>query len=392
LVKEADTLTNAGYDVTVLYSYWNEWGTACDNQLLEKKAWKAIRVGGDPDQKPVVYFFSRLIYRVAVTVTKRIKIGYLVDLAVARGSFFLIREARRHKAAIYIGHNLGALPAALKAARANKKPCGFDAEDFHRFEVSDDAANPDVILKTYIENKYIPQVDYLSASSSLIAAAYHKLYPFKYPVTLLNVFPIEPAVNIPTINQNGPIKLFWFSQTIGANRGIEDIVNALKLLKATDFELHLLGYIANESKQTFIDDVLSGGANIYLHEPVSPGELISFASQFDIGLASENNIPLNRDICLTNKLFTYLQSGLAIVASNTTAQQAFIAENPEIGKLYDRRNPQSLADILLAYQANRETLLNTRKASLKLGRQKLNWENESIKFLSLVNATLNKFE
>ena len=147
-----------------------------------------------------------------------------------------------------------------------------------------------------------------------------------------------------------------------------------------------------ENKQIFINHVLLGGPNIYLHGPVSPVELISFAAQFDVGLASENNVPLNRDICLTNKLFTYLQSGLAIVASNTTAQQAFIVENPETGKLYDRANPQSLVDILLDYEANREMLLNARKASLKLGRQKLNWENESIKYLSLVNKTLNKFE
>src|SRR6202000_2983640 len=104
-------------------------------QLLDKKAWKSIRVGGDPNQKPIVYFFSRLIYRLAAGITKKIKIGYLKDLAIARSSFFLIREARRHKAAIYIGHNLGALPAAVKAAKANKKACGFDAEDFHSFEV-----------------------------------------------------------------------------------------------------------------------------------------------------------------------------------------------------------------------------------------------------------------
>ena len=34
LVKEADTLAANGYDVTVLYSYWNDWGAKFDKTLL----------------------------------------------------------------------------------------------------------------------------------------------------------------------------------------------------------------------------------------------------------------------------------------------------------------------------------------------------------------------
>jgi len=48
LVKEADALTNAGYQVTVLYAYWNDWGTLYDEELLAGKNWKAIRASGAP--------------------------------------------------------------------------------------------------------------------------------------------------------------------------------------------------------------------------------------------------------------------------------------------------------------------------------------------------------
>lgn len=46
LVKEADALVEAGYEVTVIYQYWNEWGTDLDKVLLPQKKWKTIRVGG----------------------------------------------------------------------------------------------------------------------------------------------------------------------------------------------------------------------------------------------------------------------------------------------------------------------------------------------------------
>ena len=42
LVKEADILANSGFDVTVLYAYWNNWGTTYDNDLLSNKKWNAI--------------------------------------------------------------------------------------------------------------------------------------------------------------------------------------------------------------------------------------------------------------------------------------------------------------------------------------------------------------
>ena len=65
LVKEADTLSAAGFDVTVLYAYWNEWGTRYDKELLAQKKWKAICIGGDPlASKVSTWFLSRLIFKV----------------------------------------------------------------------------------------------------------------------------------------------------------------------------------------------------------------------------------------------------------------------------------------------------------------------------------------
>ena len=384
-MKEADAASDAGFDVTVLYAYWNAWGTAFDKELIPSKKWKAICVGGDPINNSSTYFFSRLFHKAAKSVNRLTGGKYLPEAALARASYFLTREAKKHKADLYIAHNLGALPAAVKAAKANKKPSGFDAEDFHRFEVSDDKNNPDVVLKTRLEDRYIPQLDYLTASSPLIAKAYEQLYPDKTPVIILNVFPKNSAIKPPILNASGPIRLFWFSQTIGPNRGIEGVLDVLSGLKERAFELHLLGHLPTESQQIF------GKYNatpIYFHEPVSPDEIIPFASQFDIGLATEEKTPLNRDICLTNKIFTYIQAGLAVVASDTIAQQQLLNEYPGIGKIYQKGNTKTLADILASYHQNREDLFETRKSALQLAHEKLNWETEKEKFLSIIQEIL----
>lgn len=382
LVKEADTLAANGYDVTVLYSYWNNWGAKFDKTLLPTKKWKAICIGGDPDQKILLYFFSKLIHKIARKINKSTHGRRFADLAIARTGYFLTRAAKKHKADIYLGHNLGALPALVRAAKANRKPCGFDAEDFHRNEVTNNEHNTDVLIKTRLEEKYFPNLNYLSASSPLIASAYTRLFPKLASEVILNVFPTDRRIAKPIQNNNGPVKLFWFSQTIGHSRGLEEIMKVFGAFEPGRYELHLLGYSDASFK-------VPENKGVYFHTPIPSAELTKFASQFDIGLAAETGIPLNRDICLTNKIFTYIQAGLCIVASDTSAQTQLLSDYKSIGKIYQKNSPESLANILLYYDQHRDELLKARTAAFETGRNELNWENESKKLLNLVKHTLS---
>jgi glycosyltransferase involved in cell wall biosynthesis len=384
LVKEADSLCNAGYDVTVLYCYWNQWGADFDKQLIPTKKWKAIQIGGDPQQTPLVYFFTKALFRFALFVCAVTKGKMLADVAIARPAYLLNREAKKHKGDIFIAHHLGALPAVITASKANNKPCGFDAEDFHRNETSGDINNADVVLKTTIENKYFPQVTYLTASSQQIAAAYEQIFIGLKPAVLLNAF---PKSDCKVIDRDGPLKLFWFSQTIGPNRGLDDVVNALQTLNKEYFELHLLGDQLS-CNTDFINEILNSGIMVKLHAPIPSDQIITFANQFDIGLALENKAPINRDICLTNKIFTYMQAGLAIIASDTAAQRDFIAKNPTAGNTYPAGHPNAMAAILLDYYNNRPLLTAVKTESLRLGHAQYSWEAESLKFLELVKHTL----
>lgn len=390
LVKEADTLSSAGHNVTVLYAYWNEWGTKFDCALLKSRKWTAVRIGGAPKQNKLSYFLSRLIHKLATIGAKKLSIPIFAEAAIARSSFMLSIAAKKYQADLYIAHNPGALPAAVKAARHHQKPCGFDAEDFHRNEVSNDPNNFDVKLKTHIEQKYLPKTNYLTASSPQITAAYQALFPSKDIVTLLNVFNPVSDVTIAKTDPILPIKLFWFSQTIGPQRGIETLIEALNSLAAESVELHLLGNFQHGGSRAYFEKLtIPNLYKLYFHPPISADELITFSTQFDIGLALEPSFSINNDLALSNKIFTYLQAGLAVIASNTTAQCDLLTKHPEFGSLYESNNAQSLSKALLHYSENRGRLDNARKASLTLAHSKLNWEIEQIKFLKIVQQTLN---
>lgn len=389
LIKEADTLVDAGHDVTVLYAYWNKWGAEFDKSLMTTKKWKAVCIAGDPEINWVIYFLSRVIHNLALKFSRKFKSKFLADSAISRSSFFLKHAAKKYIADLYIGHNPGALPATVLAAQVNKKFCGFDAEDFHRNEMSDNKKDPDVILKTWLEDNYFPQLDFLSTSSSFIASAYKKLFPNIDFIVLMNVFPSISNIPEPVYNGHRPIRLFWFSQTIGVKRGLEDIINALNLLKNYPFELHLLGYLPEETKINYIDKLINANmVQVFFHPPIPSDRLTSFSSQFDIGLALEPAFSANNDMALSNKIFTYIQGGLAIAASDTKAQYQLLSEFPSIGKFYQKGNANALADILLFYHQNRDKLVETRKAAFKAAKDELNWENESQKFLDIVEQIL----
>lgn len=390
LVKEADVLVSAGYQVTVVYQYWNAWATEKDQILLTKKKWKAIRVGGSPTQNKLIYFFTRILYKVSKLIFQKF------GPENGKAEWYLLRTYRlmylkvlQLEADLLIGHNLGALAICVKAAKKKEIKCGFDGEDFHRQEVTDNKNAKEYKLAKYIEDKYLPKVDYLTVASPLIASEYKKLYPFLNPNVINNVFPLK---NIPTLgsqsaNLDSPLKLFWFSQTIGKGRGLEDVIAALQQLNNNDFQLHLLGNISLEVKLYF--EALADDVKIYFYEPIAPDDLFEFAAKFDIGLALEPAFCLNNDLALSNKLFSYAVSGLAVIASETSAQKQFMETYPNIGKTYKIGDSDALATILTYYAKNRNDLYAAKKASFDLAKNELNWELESKKFIAIINSVLN---
>jgi len=389
LVKEADVLIEAGFDVQVIYLYWNAWGEKINVELLKSKKWKAIRVGGDPVNEKFNYNLSRAIHKVSKIAFHKTGIEIVANGAIARGSYHLMLAAKKVKADFYIGHTIGVLPALVTATDLHKKKCGFDAEDFHRNEVSNDPSHPDSKVKKFIEDRFFNKLSYLTAASPLIAEQYRKLYPKLNVSSILNVFPKR---GIPFCqSSNDKLKLFWFSQTVGINRGLEDIIQAIGLLEDTAIELHLLGYASLSTKEQLLALADKAGFhrnNLFFYDPIDSDSIIYFTSQFDIGLATETGVPFNRDICLTNKIFTYIQSGLAVLASDTQSQQQLLETYKNLGIIYKRGNIKQIASILRMYNNDRTFLNNQKLASYQSGQNKLNWDFESEKFIKVVESAL----
>ncbi|MFI5452375.1 hypothetical protein ACHMWN_09475 [Pedobacter sp. UC225_61] len=393
LVKEANALIEAGYNVNVIYQYWNSWATNLDKKLLPQKKWKAIRIGGDPLKEKAVYWRTRIILKVSRKLVKLFGFsGNLAELAIGRCTFQLAKKAKHTSGDLYIAHNLAALPAAVLAAKHNNAKCGFDAEDLHRYEMSDDDLNDDVRLKKYLEEKYFPLVNYLTTSSPEIAKEYEAFFPSLKFNTLLNVFPKNETV-LTKRNNEETLKLFWFSQNVGLSRGLQDVLGALKIIENEKIEFHILGFLTQQVKIE-LDQIIQNlnfihSPKIIFHSPIESTELTKFASKFDIGLATEPGFSINNDIALSNKIFTYAQAGLAIIASDTTAQKQFMTSYPNMGEIYEKKNSTNLALILKKYIEHKELLTQHQAQSIRYAKEKLNWEVEKEKFLTIIQSVIS---
>ncbi|HEX8490311.1 MAG TPA: glycosyltransferase, partial [Chthoniobacterales bacterium] len=277
------------------------------------------------------------------------------------------------------------------AARKTSAKLAFDAEDFHTEELTAGQRHPgDQMARSVIEKKFLPQCAYLTASAPLIAEAYRD----RYGVTMqpiLNVFPKSQAPETPVaVEQTLPRSLYWFSQTIGPARGLEELIACLAHLREP-VTLHLRGNVSGSYDERLKRVAAKTGmaARIHLLPPVRPDELAKQAADYQLGLAVEPGSSPNNCMALSNKIFTYLLAGLPVLLSRTPAQENLGAELGEAALLIDLRSPRDAAARIENFLSDPALQQRARDAAWQLARERFNWDIEQLKVLQQVRNVLS---
>jgi len=384
LVKEADALHAAGYAVRVVAVDHFAAVRPLDESILARAPWRCDRVtlGLRP-----AYLARRLVQKFARgrLSAARLPSPRLALWAHQPLAFRLAAAAAREPPDLYLGHCLAGLAAAGLAAAKTGARLGFDAEDFHRAEVSDDP-QPELVA---LENHWLPRCRHLTAASPLIAEAYAAACGVPVPSVLLNVFPLAEAPARRPLPPARP-SLYWFSQTIGPGRGLEPLVAVLARLTAP-VDLHLRGLPSPGFPDALTRQSRAAGfrGELVFHPLANPSEMVPLAAAHTLGLSLEQPVPRNRDLCLTNKIFTYLLAGTPVLLTPTRAQRRLAEDLGEAALCLDFSDPATAAlelDVWLATPA-RQATASTHAA--ELGRTRYNWERESPVFISSVQAALS---
>lgn len=389
VLKEADALQGAGYDVTAVVCDYNEALRRADDEIEAAAPWKVIRV---PRAR-----YEGLVARMAAGLARVLSAaGFAVPVGVAARSArspvaALMRRAPEVPADLYIAHYVAALPAAAEAARLHGALLGFDAEDFHSGEgtgAPDDAFRMKMI--EIVEQAVLPSCSHMTAAAPLIGKAYAARYGLAEPATVLNVFPLSmaPPQPEPVRTQDGTptIRAYWFSQTIGLDRGLQAFIHAMARTR-TRVTLDIRG----SNRWGHGDALLALASSLDLVDRVRllpmapPGEMVRLAADYDVGLSLETDVSENRRICLTNKIFTYLLAGVPVVMSDTPAQTQLARDLGPAARLCSLADPAGLAETLDAL-ASPAILAEASASAWRLARERYNWEKEQDVLLQSVAA------
>jgi len=241
------------------------------------------------------------------------------------------------------GGTTGALAAVASGARRLGVRFGLDLEDFHSAEQAGEGSALAHALAERIESDVLPEATFLTAGSPMIADAYWAKYNVR-PAPIHNTFSINFAESS---SRRRPLRLYWFSQTLGPGRGLGDVIAAVGRCGITA-ELHLRA----RPIQAYAEGLarfqarLAPSLKIVFHDPESPDRMIQLAQGYDLGVSTEDGAVLNHRLCLGNKIFTYLAAGTPVLLTATPAQARLAADLGAAATLYQPGDIDALATIL----------------------------------------------
>jgi hypothetical protein len=380
VVKEANCLVRNGYNVKIYALWYDSKIVKYERELLDQRI--TYKAGIDITQNKIqsaFYSFKRRFYR---EITKIFGIQSKHSLGYGYNQYLI--KLKAEKANLYIGHEEMSLALAKDLITEDFK-VAFDFEDFHSQDLlpKDRVYRPIKLLST-LEKFILNNASYCVTTSDSLASQLAKEYNAKQPVTVYNScysFITEESRGIPR-NSNA---LVWISQVISSGRGLEMLINAIALSKLT-YELTLIGKKDLEFCN-LITKSSPKNLKLIFSDYVPPKQIATELKKFDVGIAFEENSPKNRDLTITNKLFHYLNSGLAILATRTSGQCEMEQKTNGVISLVFAE-PSQICKSLEELFADKKKLELIKEKSNYFGNQIFCFENEEQKILKLVEDVL----
>jgi len=380
VLKEARTLSAAGFEVHIINGVYAADLIREDNKLI--KDYKiSVHHATDLTRHNLSAWFDRLAFKAGRAL---IQYAHAENVfALGYGSNRYIKLARSVQADLYICHQELATFTGNKLLKEGYK-VAFDLEDWYSEDLlPDDRKMRPIKLLKDLEANALKNGAYCTTTSASMAQKLADTYECKKPDVVYNAFPA--VADIPQEKEfNCTLKLFWFSQTIGPGRGLEEFISVLNHVPKT-LELHLLGNISDDYRR-ILTAFMPRQHGLMFHSLVSNQELPAKIAEFDIGLALELTSPPNRNYTITNKFFQYIESGLPVIATETVGQMEMFQQFKP-GLLLPQKPSENDIDRLVQWLGNDALLKQSRQQALMAARF-FSWGQQAQKIIHLVKQAL----
>ncbi len=379
MLKVADALADDGHNVRVVATRHEPWATETDLVVQATRPWRLVTIDYRRGEGGATYWRTGARYRAARAVAETLgpdRSPFLVATrAFGRVHSELVALAAAESADLVYGGTTGALAAVAEAAARLRVPYALDLEDLHHGEASGVGAPFEDALALRIERAVLPGATFLTTSSEAIARAYGERHGLE-PLVVHNTFPLPARPPDPVAGHRERFRAYWFSQTIGPGRGLEDAIAALGRIPRPT-ELVLRGRPQNGYLDTLRALADAQGHRVMVSHvpPASPDAMVDLARGFDVGLALEQATPRNRQLCLTNKAFTYILAGVPVVMTDTPGQHSLATDLGCAAAVAAPGDVEGLASAMAAWATDDARLECAKRAAWQAATRRWHWEH-----------------
>jgi glycosyltransferase involved in cell wall biosynthesis len=381
MLKAADALAAAGYDVRVVATQHEPWAAAADDDVRSRRAWPVTVVDYRRRANAPLYWRSGVVHRAARAIARAAgadRVAFaIVARAFARVHDALVQAIVAEPSDLIYGGTTGALAAIAEAGRRSHTPFAIDFEDFHRAETSGPEAAFVDALATRVEESVVDGAAFVTTSSEAIAAEYQRESGIDAAV-IHNTFSLPTHSPDFSRSDSSRLRIFGFSQTIGPGRGLEQAVTAIGRVDS-DTDLTVLG----RPHASFVDDLSALARTraprlrIVHRAPVPPDAIVDAARGHDIGLALELSPPRNRAICLTNKALTYILAGVPVLLGDSEGQHDLGVELGRGAALVNPHDADAIAAAIRAWAIDPAALDCAKRTAWHYAAQRWHYEHEA---------------
>jgi glycosyltransferase involved in cell wall biosynthesis len=391
--KEAETIANAGFEVTVYGATSDVVQRQTDEGLAFAHGFSfksVLSVGEDKLKQQLLSVWPRIRTRVGVDLNRYLHVENAYQLGPA--VLDLGRQARKAEADYYVAHLEQGAWVGARLLRSGSM-VGIDMEDWYSEDLLPEArrSRPLQLLRD-LERKLLTTGGHATCPSRAMSAALAREFGCRQPTVVYNAFRWSDRESMDNLFKDRADRclpsIHWFSQTLGRGRGLEDLIRALPLLEH-EAEIHLRGKPVSGFENWLLRRVPEAWRDrIKVHELVSNAELLSRIAEHDIGFAGETPSIRSRDLTVTNKILYYLLAGLAVVASDTAGQREVAEHAPGGVFLYASGDAAALASHIDVLLGSADGLGKAKAAALDAAEQTFCWERQEKTLLEAINRAL----
>lgn len=381
--KEAKSLVRAGYDVTMIVPKRRGYLFNIDGQLFKNRflnprfTYEGVQIVTYEDQS--THQLGRQLY-------------YMKQSTIDRDQNPLIRLGIEIKADLYHAHEFTSCYDALMIKRALKKDGMHTRVIYDSHELVPDPLDPHLSQKQKRQmyellNEMCKELDAVITVSPSIQATFKQVNPRILTMVLYNSPPLSVWKEEP-VDLDRPLTIGYVGRMETNKGSLSKLINIIKKANE-DMNLHAK-IIGGSTKNFLIEESDEVYKKIDVIGWIPYHQLAAELETVDVGWIDVEVIKsANRNVSLPNKLFTYLERGIAPLVNKSYEISRFIQMN-QCGFVINKETAtaEDYATKLIALDKQRGELKLAGARGRKVLEEKYSWEQMEQKLIDLYELLL----